>query len=83
LGNHAHSPHTGSSGTVWGFLMSYPEPMNDDRDEADDVSLEDVDEALMYAALTSPRGVAWSDWVDQLLDARNHLVKSSTDSMAR
>jgi hypothetical protein len=59
--------------------MSYPEPMNDDHD--DDVSLEDLDEALMYAALTSPRGAGWSHWVDQLLDARNQLA-SSTESVS-
>lgn len=39
-----------------------------------DITIPDLDEALMYAALTARRGQGWVDWVDQLLDARNLLA---------
>ena len=36
-------------------------------------TVNDIDEALMYAALTNRRGPTWDTWVDQLLDERNKL----------
>lgn len=38
-----------------------------------DITLDDIDEALMYAALTHKRGDPWVAWIDQLLDERNKI----------
>lgn len=38
-----------------------------------DITLDDIDEALMYAALTHKRGTPWVAWIDQLLDERNKI----------
>lgn len=37
------------------------------------VTLDDIDEALHWAAVTATRGDAWEQWVDQLLDVRATL----------
>jgi hypothetical protein len=37
------------------------------------VTLDDIDEALHWAALTAARGQHWQEWVDQLLDVRATL----------
>lgn len=43
-----------------------------------DITIPDLDEALMYAALTARRGQGWTDWVDQLLDARIELKQGDS-----
>ncbi len=42
-----------------------------------DITLDDIDEALMYAALTHKRGIPWVAWIDQLLDERNKIKQEN------
>jgi hypothetical protein len=47
------------------------------------VTLDDIDEALHWAALTAARGQHWQEWVDQLLDVRATLSPLSTLSTSQ
>jgi hypothetical protein len=48
-----------------------------------DITLDDIDEALMYAALTHKRGTPWVAWIDQLLDERNKIKNETAPTNRR
>lgn len=41
--------------------------------QTQDITLDDIDEALTYAAHTTRRDTPWHTWVNQLLDQRNQI----------